>query len=93
MMYAMGRKVLPVDTHVRRVATRIGLIDAKLSERELHARLEALFAPADRYDFHVNALAHGRAVCRAVRPRCEICVVSAVCGSATAYALSAAGTS
>jgi endonuclease III len=93
MMYAMGRKVLPADTHVRRVAARIGLIEANLSERDLHSQLEATVAPADRFDFHVNALAHGREVCRAIRPRCDACVLSSVCATAKAHAVSEGGKS
>lgn len=80
MMYSMDRKVLPADTHVRRVAQRLGLIDVRAS-RDLHESLEAVVAPADRYSFHVNALAHGRAVCRALRPACRECILSDTCPS------------
>jgi endonuclease III len=86
MMYSMGRRVLPADTHVRRVALRLGLIDPAVIRYSLHERLEATVAPGDRYAFHVNALAHGRAVCRALRPACHACVLSDVCPSAQLWA-------
>jgi endonuclease III len=79
MMYSMGRKVLPVDTHVRRVATRIGLIEPDLSEKHIHRRLEALVRPDDRYAFHVNMICHGRHICTARAPRCESCIIQNYC--------------
>lgn len=79
MMYAMGRSVLPVDTHVARVATRLGLLDAEVSLGRRHDALEAVVAPAYRYDFHVNAISHGRAVCRAGLPRCDFCQARSLC--------------
>jgi len=79
MMYSMGRKVFPVDTHVRRLATRIGLVQTGLSERRIHQTLEAIVRPNDRYNLHVNAICHGRAICTARNPRCRECVIAAHC--------------
>ena len=83
MMYSLGRQVLPVDTHVGRLAVRFGLIPAGLGPVAIHAALDELVPAADRYAFHVNGVAHGRAVCRARRPRCTDCVVAKLCGSAS----------
>ena len=80
MMYALGRCVLPVDTHVARVARRLGLSTATAPAR-LHEELEEVVPPNLRYDFHVNAVAHGRAVCQAKVPRCGACVLAALCPS------------
>ena len=80
MMYAMGRRVLPVDTHVARVARRLGLSTATAPAR-LHEELETVVRPDLRYDFHVNAVAHGRAVCQAKVPRCSVCVLASLCPS------------
>jgi len=79
MMYAMGRAVLPVDTHVARVARRLGLIDERTPVGRLHSALEGVIAPELRYDFHVNAIAHGRVVCRAHFPKCSACQISSLC--------------
>jgi endonuclease III len=81
MMYAFGRHVLPVDTHVNRVARRLGLIGQHASGPTAHAELEKYVRPGLRYDFHVNALVHGRRVCRALRPLCSTCVLSGLCPS------------
>ena len=78
MMYSLGRQVLPVDTHTARVAVRLGLAppgDAAAVDRNL----SIVVPPALCFDFHVNAVAHGRAVCRAVSPRCGDCVLSSLC--------------
>lgn len=81
MMYSLGRAVLPVDTHVARVSRRLGLA-AEVPAARYAATLETT-APADcRYDYHVNALAHGRATCRPLRPRCPACVLNTLCPSA-----------
>ena len=78
MMYSLGRQVLPVDTHTARVATRLGLVPTG-SAATIDRDLSVVVPPALRFDFHVNAVAHGRAVCRAVRPRCDDCVLSSLC--------------
>jgi endonuclease III len=82
MMYALGRKVLPVDTHVLRVATRLGLLPPGISRKDMHALLEKVVSPAWRYSFHVNGFVHGREICRARAPVCGACPVSTSCPSA-----------
>lgn len=79
LMYALGREVLPVDTHVWRVARRLGLVSDTVAYPRVHGALEAVVAPADRYAFHVNGLSHGRTVCSALRPRCLACPLRPLC--------------
>ncbi|HPS79886.1 MAG TPA: hypothetical protein PLS53_17125 [Thermoanaerobaculaceae bacterium] len=79
MMYAMGRQVLAVDTHLRRLAERLGWVRKGLSEKRIHAELDRLVTPELRHSLHVNAIWHGRSVCRALRPRCAACVVQRSC--------------
>ncbi len=78
MMYSLDREVLPVDTHTARVAIRLGLVPAG-TLATVDRDLSVVVPPALRFDFHVNAVAHGRAVCRSVRPHCEDCVLSSLC--------------
>lgn len=78
MMYSLGRQVLPVDTHTARVATRLGLVPTGNSAA-VDRDLSTVVSPALRFDFHVNAVAHGRDVCRAVNPRCSDCILSSLC--------------
>jgi endonuclease III len=79
MMYSMVRRVLPVDTHLRRLAERLGWVPEGLTERRIHSELEALVESELRYSLHVNAIWHGREVCRALRPRCDACVLREGC--------------
>ena len=78
MMYTLGRRVLPVDIHVHRIAKRIGFQTKKRPDTSQQL-IEELVPPELRYGFHVNAIAHGRAICLSQRPRCELCVISRWC--------------
>lgn len=81
LLFAFGRPVLPVDTHVYRVAKRLGLIDAQVNVERSHDLLEGLVPQDEFYAFHVNMVRHGREVCHAQRPRCNTCVLRQVCPS------------
>jgi endonuclease III len=87
LMYSLGRRVLPVDTHVWRIGKRLGLVGERMPYSRVHQALEAAVAPEDRYTFHVNAVAHGRAACKAIRPLCGSCPLMTLCD----YAQSASG--
>ena len=79
MLYALGRDVCPVDTHVWRVMRRLGYAPeqawSELRARQLEERLPA----GIRGSLHVTLVAHGRAACRARWPRCDTCVLADVC--------------
>lgn len=79
MMYSLNRQVLPVDTHVWRVARRLELIAKSVPYSIVHQKLEEVVLPEDRYSFHVNAISHGRAVCIALRPKCIECCLKSIC--------------
>jgi endonuclease III len=79
LMFADGRKVLPVDTHVLRTSRRLGLIDAKTAAERAQDELEALVQPAKRPRMHLNLVHLGREICHARSPRCEICPLNPVC--------------
>jgi len=81
LLFALGRPVLPVDTHVYRISRRLGLIDSTASPEQAHEILEGIVPPQDVYQFHVNMLAHGRRICRARRPLCHSCVLGYGCPS------------
>jgi endonuclease-3 len=69
----------PVDTHVHRVTGRLGLIPSKTSAEQAHDLLEALVPPGIYFPFHVNLIRHGREICRARSPRCEVCPLKDLC--------------
>lgn len=78
MMYSLDFHVLPVDTHVARVSTRLGWV-ASQSSQQLHRELEGLVPPSLRLDFHVSCVQHGRAKCRGQYPQCDQCCLAEIC--------------
>jgi endonuclease-3 len=79
LLFSYDRPELPVDTHVYRVATRLGLLRPKASFQEAHETLLALTDPEDVYELHVNLIRHGRRLCKPQRPICESCPLLRVC--------------
>lgn len=79
LLFALNRPALPVDTHVHRVSQRLGLIGPKTTEAQAHTALEALLEPKQIYTFHIDMIAHGRQVCKAQRPLCEVCPLQREC--------------
>ena len=79
LMFSLGKPVIPVDTHVHRLARRLGLVKNTATPEQTEEILESLLPPADRYVFHLNLIAHGRQVCKAQRPRCSDCVLACHC--------------
>lgn len=78
LMYSFDRNVLPVDVHVHRLAARLGF-DVKKRPDTSQDLIESIVPPRLRYSFHVNAIAHGRARCLKVAPRCDGCPVRFFC--------------
>jgi endonuclease-3 len=79
LLFSLNRPAFPVDTHIHRVTTRLGLIPEGTSAEKAHSLLEVLVPPEWYYSFHLNVIAHGRAVCKAQRPRCEVCPLQRYC--------------
>ena len=75
---AFGEPAIAVDTHVFRVANRIGLAHAA---DELHTELQLMKAiPRDRWSrAHHLLIFHGRRTCSARGPKCEACPISKDC--------------
>lgn len=88
LLFALGRPAMPVDTHVYRVAKRLGLIDERTDAVRAHATLEAMMAadPDRTYRFHVEMIAHGRRICHARNPKCGVCPLRSHCDYAARHA-------
>lgn len=78
LMYTCDAKVLPVDSHVHRIATRLGWTQRKRAD-QCHDELEALVPRDRRKAFHVNCLAHGRRCCRPLKPDSGHCCIRRHC--------------
>ena len=79
LLFSFGMPVFPVDTHIYRIACRLGLLDGRTPPARAHEALTDLIAPADRYAMHVLLIAHGRATCLARGPRCRECCLIGQC--------------
>ena len=87
LLFALGKPALPVDTHVYRVARRLGLIDESTNPVRAHEKLEAMMEgdPDRTYHFHVEMIAHGRAICQARTPKCDSCPLRSYCEHGTTH--------
>jgi endonuclease III len=79
LLFSFGKPALPVDTHVHRVAGRLGLIPQGMNAEKAHAHLEALVPKKLHYAFHISLIKHGRRICRAQRPFCPQCPLQKRC--------------
>lgn len=75
---AYGGAALPVDTHVFRVARRLGLSEAR-EPGKVEDDLAACVRPRDRMFMHHLLIAHGRTVCSARKPACRQCCLIDLC--------------
>ena len=81
LLFGAHMPAIPVDTHVHRVALRLGLVEPRTSADATEDTLEASLNPGQYYAFHVNMIRLGREVCKAPRPRCEACPLRARCAA------------
>ena len=79
LLFDLKMKAFPVDTHVSRVARRVGAVPAKFSPEEICAEFERVVPESRCLGGHVNMIAHGRAVCHSQKPECGRCVLSKIC--------------
>jgi endonuclease-3 len=79
LAFSLGRDVMPVDTHVHRVATRLGWLAARTNAERAHRVLDELVPAEIRVPTHVGLIRLGREICKAGRPRCEECPLFELC--------------
>lgn len=75
---ALGLPGLPVDTHVTRLSGLLGLT-AETDPVRIEEELNPMIPAAERGDFSLRMILHGRRVCIARRPRCEDCLLNDFC--------------
>lgn len=79
LLFSFRRPLFPVDTHIRRIAGRLGWVPQDASADKAHAILQPLIPRNAHYRLHVNLIHFGREVCIARRPRCEVCPLTDLC--------------
>lgn len=75
---AYGKPAVVVDTHVKRVSNRLGLTEHK-DPTKIEFDLRGLLSDEESTRFNHLLVAHGRAICKAPTPRCEVCPVLNLC--------------
>ncbi|MCO5229105.1 MAG: endonuclease III [Thermomicrobiales bacterium] len=81
LLFSLGLPAMPVDTHVGRVMTRLGVVPDRTSTLRKERIIESFVGEdADRmYAVHVETITHGRQICKAQRPLCDICPLQHIC--------------
>lgn len=75
---------IAVDTHVKRVSFRLGL-SANTDPEKIEKDLMKIIPKNDWDIFALLLIQHGRQVCEAKKPKCEICVLNKLCPSAFTF--------
>src|SRR5690348_14231280 len=79
LLFAFGKRDVPVDTHVSRGGARLVLFREKAPFEELHDTMLDLTPKGQELEFHINLLRHGRRTCHARRPDCGNCDLLRMC--------------
>jgi endonuclease-3 len=82
LLFALGMRDVPVDTHVARVGARLGVLRAGAGSEELHDTMLAITPRGAELELHLNLLRHGRRTCHARKPDCAGCALQRMCPSA-----------
>jgi endonuclease III len=85
LSFSLGRDAIPVDTHVHRVARRLGLVPATASAERADRLLHDLVPEGLRTRLHVGLIRLGREICKAPTPRCAVCPIKDLCPTAPRY--------
>lgn len=81
--FGLGKPAFPVDTHVHRIVTRLGLVPPKTSAEKAQKALEAVIPPEIKMPLHVLMIRHGREICVPKNPHCDICPLRSACAPLT----------
>jgi endonuclease-3 len=82
LLFALGMRDVPVDTHVSRVGSRLHLFRPGAGFEELHDTMLTITPEGEELELHLNLLRHGRRTCYARRPDCAGCALQRMCPSA-----------
>ena len=79
LLFACGRDVFPVDTHVHRIVRRVGLVPERASAEKTFELMRPLVPKGKALSLHVNLLRLGRTICRPTDPACPTCPLRRMC--------------
>lgn len=78
LVFALGRDVFPVDTHVHRTLNRLGIVKTN-SPVKTFETASAIVPEGRKYELHTNLIKFGRNICRAKNPLCSLCFFYSIC--------------
>ncbi len=83
MLYSLGMRVFPIDTHCWRISKRLGWIQTKdkhtfCSSKDMDV-LQNIVPPKLRFSLHVNMVSLGRECCSKHSPKCHRCPITQYC--------------
>lgn len=76
LTFSLNKPYFPVDTHIDRIAQRLGLVK---KSQDPHDVMNELVPDRLKYQFHLHLIWHGRQTCKARKPLCEQCVIADLC--------------
>lgn len=79
LLFCFNMAAFPVDTHIQRISQRVGISGRRASPDKIKEIWERLLPAAIYFPLHINLIRHGRETCQALTPRCELCLVQALC--------------
>lgn len=81
LLFHFAMPVFPVDTHILRIAKRLGVLDGRVDLARAHEHLTELIPPDRRGEMHLLLIRLGRELCKARNPICEDCPLTDLCPS------------
>jgi endonuclease III len=85
LLFACKQPVFPMDTHIFRIARRLGLISEKGSDEQAHRLMAQLIPAGKHYSLHINMIRHGREICLPRNPKCVQCCLIEHCQYGQAF--------
>ncbi|MEM3555423.1 MAG: endonuclease III [Candidatus Micrarchaeia archaeon] len=79
LLFCFNKPTMPLDTHNMRIAKRLGLIPEEASSEKAHKIMNELIPSDEKKTLHINFILHGRKICRARNPECNLCVLNKLC--------------
>lgn len=76
LLFGLKRPYFPVDTHINRISRRLELVE---KGKDPHDKLNRIVPDELKYQLHLHLIRHGRETCKAIKPRCEVCVINDLC--------------
>ena len=79
LLFACGKDVFPVDTHIARICRRTGLVPPNATAEKIFHHMKELVPPGRSLSFHLNLIKLGRSICQARSPLCPRCHINGYC--------------